>query len=73
VAGKLQQGGLTRRQLEILQLVAQGRTNQEIAAALSVSPRTVEMHVGDILARLDCHTRTEAVRKAGELSLLKIP
>jgi DNA-binding NarL/FixJ family response regulator len=72
-AGKLQQGGLTRRQLEILQLVAQGRTNLEIADALSVSPRTVEMHVGDILARLDCHTRTEAVRKASELSLLKIP
>ena len=70
-AGKLQQGGLTRRQTEILQLVAQGQTNVEIARALSLSPRTVEMHVADILLRLDSHTRTEAVRKASETGLLK--
>lgn len=72
-AGKLRHGGLTRRQLEILQLVAQGRTNGDIARMLFVSPRTIDMHVGDILARLDCHTRTEAVCKAGELRLLKTP
>jgi DNA-binding NarL/FixJ family response regulator len=72
-AGKLRHGGLTRRQLEILQLVARGQTNGDIARKLFVSPRTVEMHVADILARLDCHTRTEAVRKAGDLQLLKSP
>ena len=48
-------------------------TNRKIARVLFVSPRTVEMHVGDILARLDCHTRTEAARKAGELQLLGTP
>lgn len=68
--GKRMLGDLTRRQLEVLQLVAQGWTNREIARALFVSPRTIEMHVGDILAQLDCHTRTEAVYKARTLSLL---
>ena len=71
VAGRRQQGDLTRRQLEVLHLVSQGRTNREIASTLYVSPRTVEMHVGDILAHLDCHTRTEAVYKASELRLLE--
>lgn len=71
--GESQHGRLTRRQFEILQLVAHGRTNREIARALFLSLRTVEMHVGDILMRLDSHTRTEAVYKAGQLSLLKTP
>jgi DNA-binding CsgD family transcriptional regulator len=61
---------LTRRQLEILRLVAQGQTTPEIARQLFLSPRTVEMHVGNILAAFDSHSRTEAVRKATELGLL---
>ncbi len=69
-AHRLQQGGLTRRQLEVLRQIALGHTNQEIARDLFLSPRTVDMHVADILARLDCRTRAEAVRKAGELGLL---
>ncbi len=68
--GRLRSGDLTRRQVDILRLVAQGRTNKEIAQELFLSPRTVEMHVGDILASLDCRSRTEAVRRAGELHLL---
>jgi predicted ATPase/DNA-binding CsgD family transcriptional regulator len=69
-ARRLKHGGLTRRQLEVVRQIALGRTNQEIAQELVLSPRTVDMHVGNILTRLDCRTRTEAVRKARELGLL---
>ncbi|MGQ0604900.1 MAG: ATP-binding protein [Anaerolineales bacterium] len=69
-ARQLEQGGLTRRQIEIVRLIAQGFTNQEIARELVLSTRTVDMHVGSLLARLDCRTRAEAVRKASELGLL---
>jgi ATP/maltotriose-dependent transcriptional regulator MalT len=68
--GRLHSGNLTRRQREILQLVAQGHTNAEIARALVLSPRTVEMHVANILAALDSRSRAEAVRRAAELDLL---
>jgi DNA-binding CsgD family transcriptional regulator len=59
-AGDLERGGLTRRELEILRLVAVGRTNREIARDLFLSHRTVEMHVRHVLAKLDCRSRTEA-------------
>lgn len=64
-------GDLTRRQHEILQLVAQGQTNVEIARTLVLSPRTVEMHVANILATLDSRSRAEAVRHAAERGLLE--
>lgn len=69
-AGRFRSGDLTRRQHEILQLVAQGETNAAIAHALVLSPRTVEMHVGNILAALDSRSRAEAVRRAAELGLI---
>lgn len=65
-----QSAGLTQRQLEIARLMADGLTNKEIAQKLFLSPRTVDMHVSHILARLDCRSRTEAVRKAAELGVL---
>jgi DNA-binding NarL/FixJ family response regulator len=64
-------GGLTRRQVEIARLLADGLTNKEIAHRLYLSPRTVDMHVGNILDRLDCRSRTEAARRADELGLLE--
>jgi DNA-binding CsgD family transcriptional regulator len=67
----LEQGGLTRRELEILRLVAVGRTNREIAHQLFLSPRTVDMHVRNMLAKLGCRSRTEATGRAHELGLLK--
>jgi DNA-binding NarL/FixJ family response regulator len=70
-AGRFRTGDLTRRQREILQLVALGQTNAEIARALVLSPRTVEMHVANILAILDSRSRAEAVRRATELGLLE--
>jgi DNA-binding NarL/FixJ family response regulator len=70
VAGQLERAGLTRRELEVVRLVAVGRTNREIGQELFLSARTVEMHVGNILAKLDCRTRTEATHKAEQLGLL---
>jgi predicted ATPase/DNA-binding CsgD family transcriptional regulator len=62
-------GGLTRRQIEILRFVTEGLTNKEIASKLYLSPRTVEMHVANILDRLNCRSRVEAVRKAEEMGV----
>jgi ATP/maltotriose-dependent transcriptional regulator MalT len=61
---------LTRREQEVVRLVAAGRTNREIAEELFLSPRTVDMHVRNILAKLDCRSRVEASIKAGEIGLL---
>ena len=69
-ARSLVRGGLTRRELEVLRLVAVGRTNREVARELVLSERTVEMHVRNILAKLDCRSRTEATARAHELGLL---
>jgi len=62
--------GLTRREVEVVRLVATGHTNREIARDLFLSPRTVEMHVGSILLKLDCRSRADAARRASELGLL---
>jgi DNA-binding NarL/FixJ family response regulator len=47
-----------------------GRTNREIAHQLYLSPRTVDMHVRNLLAKLGCRTRTEATSRAHALGLL---
>jgi non-specific serine/threonine protein kinase len=52
--------GLTARELEVLRLVAAGRTNREIATALFVTPRTAATHITHILAKLGVATRSEA-------------
>jgi DNA-binding CsgD family transcriptional regulator/tetratricopeptide (TPR) repeat protein len=55
---------LTPRQIDVLRGLASGLTSKEIAARLHLSTRTVEMHVTRLLERLNCRTRTEAVRLA---------
>jgi DNA-binding CsgD family transcriptional regulator len=62
--------GLTKRQLDVLRLIATGLTNKEAAAQLNLSPRTVEMHVASVLERLNCRARTEAIQKATKLGLV---
>jgi ATP/maltotriose-dependent transcriptional regulator MalT len=69
-AAALENGGLSRRELEVMRLVASGRTNREIAAALVLSTRTIDMHVRNILQKLGCRSRTQAAAKAGDLGLL---
>ncbi len=61
--------GLSRREREVVQLLALGRTNREIAQELFLSPRTVDMHVRNILRKLDCRSRVEAAGRARELGL----
>jgi DNA-binding CsgD family transcriptional regulator len=60
-------GGLSRREMEVMRLVAQGQTSREIAGCLFLSPRTVENHVQNSLQKLGCRTRAEAVRRLIEL------
>lgn len=53
-------GDLTPRELEVLSLIAQGKSNREIAMALSISEKTVKTHVGNILSKLHLSDRTQA-------------
>ncbi len=62
--------GLTRRETEILELVAAGLSNADIAARLSRSPRTIEHHLAALLAKLDAPTRAAAVEAARRQGLL---
>jgi DNA-binding CsgD family transcriptional regulator/tetratricopeptide (TPR) repeat protein len=62
-------GGLTARQLEVLELVAQGLRNAEIAERLVLSQRTVEHHVAAILQKLGVRSRAEATAQAVRLGL----
>ncbi|WP_174614208.1 response regulator transcription factor [Virgibacillus ihumii] len=52
---------LTDREMEILLLIAQGKTNQEIADELYIALKTVKVHVSNILGKLEVHDRTQAV------------
>ena len=58
--------GLTARELEVLRLVATGRTNRTIAAKLFLSEKTVARHVSNIFAKLGVSTRTAAAAYAHE-------
>jgi ATP/maltotriose-dependent transcriptional regulator MalT len=61
---------LTKRELEVLCLLAQGQTNQEIAQSLFVSTLTVKTHVHHIIGKLGVSDRTQAAVRAVELGLL---
>lgn len=66
----LADGGLTTRQREVLQLVAEGRTAREIAEVLSVSRKTVEFHKASIMRQLGLRTTAELTRYALDHGLL---
>ncbi|MFI0483021.1 AAA family ATPase [Actinomadura sp. 9N215] len=61
--------GLTPREAEVLRLVAEGRSNREVAEALFISAKTASVHVSNILAKLGVSTRTEAAATAHRLRL----
>jgi LuxR family maltose regulon positive regulatory protein len=61
---------LTNREQEILQLLAEGLSNKEIADRLIVAPSTVKQHLKNIYSKLDVHSRTQAVTRGQELNLI---
>jgi ATP/maltotriose-dependent transcriptional regulator MalT len=61
---------LSRRELEVLALIANGLTNQEIAAQLYIGVSTVKKHINHIFSKLDVKNRTQAANRARELTLL---
>jgi DNA-binding CsgD family transcriptional regulator len=63
--------GLTARQMDILVLLAEDLSNAEIAARLSLSPKTVDHHVSAVLAKLDVHSREEAAQLAKREGMVK--
>lgn len=69
-AEQLAETGISQREYEVLQLMAEGHTNQEIADQLFISLNTVKTHSSNLFAKLDVKRRTQAVQKAKELALL---
>ena len=62
--------GITARELEILQLIAAGLSNREIAAKLYVSENTVKTHAGSVFEKLSAKRRTQAVQLAKQARLI---
>jgi LuxR family maltose regulon positive regulatory protein len=63
---------LSARENEVLDLIAAGLTNQEIAARLYLSLHTVKAHARSIYDKLDAHSRTQATARARELGILRL-
>lgn len=61
---------ITKRELEILKLVAKSETSQTIAEKLNISPITVDNHMQNVLKKLNAHSRLEAVLRAGHVGIL---
>lgn len=62
--------GISKRELEVLQLMADGLSNQEIAERLFVSLNTIKTHSSKVFEKMDVKRRTQAVEKAKRLSLI---
>jgi NarL family two-component system response regulator LiaR len=67
---ELQRLGISKREYEVLELVARGLSNQEIADKLFVSLNTVKTHTSNLFLKLDVSRRTQAIQKAKELRLI---
>ena len=64
------QSGLSKRELEVLQLMAAGMSNEEISNALFVSMNTIKTHSSNIFLKLDVKRRTQAVEKAKRMQII---
>ena len=62
--------GISQREMEVLQLVAAGATNQEIADQLFVSLNTIKTHTSRLFEKLDVQRRTQAIEKAKRLNII---
>lgn len=67
---QVQQLGITPRELEILEALASGLSNREIAGRLNVSENTVKTHTGRVFDKLSARRRTQAVQRAREAELI---
>jgi len=67
---QLRHAGISRREYEVLELMAKGLSNQEIADKLFVSLNTVKTHSANLFVKLDARRRTQAIQKAKELALI---
>jgi DNA-binding CsgD family transcriptional regulator len=63
---------LTKRELEVLSLVLEGKSSREVAAALVCSKRTVDFHLARIYEKLQVSNRIQAMRRAALLGLLDV-
>jgi DNA-binding CsgD family transcriptional regulator len=63
--------GISAREIEVLQALAAGRSNKEIAIALDVSPNTIKTHIARLFDKLGAKRRTEAIHRARELGLVR--
>jgi DNA-binding CsgD family transcriptional regulator len=63
---------LTKREIEVLSLIAQGRSSQEVADALFVSKRTVDFHLANIYEKLNVNNRVKAFRRAAQMGLIPV-
>jgi DNA-binding NarL/FixJ family response regulator len=62
---------ISERELEVLHLLAAGRSNKEIAHRLEVSPNTVKTHIARLFEKLEVRRRTEAILRARELGVIR--
>jgi two-component system, NarL family, response regulator LiaR len=62
--------GLTGQELKVLEQLAAGRSNKEIARALGLSPNTVKTHLANLFAKLEVRRRTQAIGRARDLHLI---
>lgn len=67
---QLERLSISKREYEVLELMAQGMSNKEIAGKLFVSTNTVKTHSSNLFLKLNARRRTEAIRRAKELRLL---
>ena len=64
--------GLTPREREVLQLIAEGYTNKQIAEILCISIKTVQAHRGNLMSKLDLHDKTELIKYAIQKKIIEI-
>ena len=67
---KIESLGVSKREYEILELIAQGLSNKEIATQLFISENTVKTHVSNLFIKLDAKRRTQAIQKAKDLRII---
>lgn len=64
---------LTKREIEVLSLVLEGKSSREVAASLICSKRTVDFHLARIYDKLNVTNRVQAMRRAATLGLVDVP